>query len=58
MDTTSQLHFPYCPDHQLDPLGHHAMTCKGGGDVVLCHNSLRVVCGHHEVTYKVGAHIT
>ena len=22
-------------NHQLDPLGHHAVTCKGGGDVVM-----------------------
>ena len=22
---------PNCPDHQLDPLGHHAVTCNGGG---------------------------
>ena len=43
MDTSSQLRCPYCPDHQLDPLGHHALTCKGGGDVVLSHNSLRDV---------------
>ena len=35
--------FPYCPDHQLDPLGHDAVTCKGAGDVVLRHNSLRDV---------------
>ena len=31
---------PYCPNHRLDPLGHHALTCKHGGDVVLRHNSL------------------
>ena len=43
MDTSSQLRCPYCPDHQLDPFGHHAVTCKGSGDVVLCHNSLRDV---------------
>ncbi|KAL5474730.1 hypothetical protein EMCRGX_G026718 [Ephydatia muelleri] len=43
MDTSSQLRCLYCPDHQLDPLGHHAVTCKGGGDVVLRHNSLRDV---------------
>ena len=43
MDTSSQLHYPYCPDHQLDPLGHHAVTCKGGGDVVVHHNALRDV---------------
>ena len=34
---------PLLPDHQLDPLGHHAVTCKGGGDVVMRHNALRVV---------------
>ena len=22
---------PHCPDHRLDPLGHHALTCKHGG---------------------------
>ena len=39
MDTSSQLCCPYCPDHQLDPLGHHAVTCKGGGDVVMHHSA-------------------
>ena len=24
----------------LDPLGHHAATCRRGGDVVICHNRL------------------
>ena len=43
MDTLSQLRCPYCHGHQLDPHGHHVVTCKGGGDVVLCHNSLRDV---------------
>ena len=43
MDTSSQLWCPYCPDHQLEPLGHHALTCKGSGDVVLHHDSLRDV---------------
>ena len=65
MDTSSQLRCPNCPDHQLDPLGHHAVTCKGGGDVVLHHNSLRDVfaqfChrarlgGQHEVGHGSGA---
>eukprot|EP00731_Ephydatia_muelleri_P018556 Em0011g596a len=27
----------------LDALGHHALTCRGGGDAVLLHNSLRDV---------------
>ena len=29
-----------CPDSALDPLGHHAVTCKRGGDAVLRHNKL------------------
>ena len=46
MDTLLGFCCPYCPEHQLDHLGHHAVTCKGGGDVVLCHNSLRDVFSH------------
>ena len=34
---------PYCPAHSLDPMGHHALTCKHGGDVVTRHNRLRDV---------------
>ena len=30
-----------CPDTALDPLGHHAATCRHGGDVVARHNRLR-----------------
>ena len=30
-----------CPGSVLDPLGHHALTCKQGGDVVSHHNKLR-----------------
>ncbi|KAL5509541.1 hypothetical protein EMCRGX_G004932 [Ephydatia muelleri] len=33
---------PQCP-YALDPLGHHALTCKHGGDVVNRHNRLRDV---------------
>ena len=43
MDPSLGLCCPYCPEHQLDHLGHHAVTCKGGRDVVLRHNSLRDV---------------
>ena len=32
---------PPCPEIALDPLGHHAVTCKRGGDVVSRHNKLR-----------------
>ena len=34
---------PLCPDTALDPLGHHAVTCRRGGDVVMRHNRLRDV---------------
>ncbi|KAL5506359.1 hypothetical protein EMCRGX_G007981 [Ephydatia muelleri] len=36
---------PVCtlPWQCLDPLGHHATTCKRGGDVVVRHNTLRDV---------------
>ena len=43
MDVSFGSCCPYCPNHRLDPLGHHALTCKHRGDVVLCHNSLRDV---------------
>lgn len=29
-----------CPEIALDPLGHHALSCRQGGDMVLCHNQL------------------
>ena len=32
---------PLCPDTALDPLGHHAVTCRQGCDVVMCHNKLQ-----------------
>ena len=31
---------PLCTDVTLDPLGHHAVTCRHGGDVVVRHNHL------------------
>ena len=33
--------FPFCPGVGLDPLGHHCVTCRHGGDVVWRHNLLR-----------------
>jgi hypothetical protein len=33
----------FCPDVKLDPLGHHAATCRQGGDDVVCHSKLRDV---------------
>ena len=32
---------PSCSTQSLDPLGHHALTCKYNGDVVSRHNQLR-----------------
>ena len=43
VDMSPHLRCPHCPDHQLDPLGYHALTCQGGWDAVLRHNSLRDV---------------
>ena len=31
MDVSFGSCCPHCPDHRLDPLGHHALTCKHGG---------------------------
>ena len=41
LDTAEGSHCALCPDKMLDPLGHHAATCKRGGDVVFRHNKLR-----------------
>ena len=48
-----------CPGRVLDPLGHHALTCKRGGDVVTCHNKLfdtlaKTCCSAH-LSVKVEA---
>ena len=48
-----------CPEHPLDPLGHHAITCKRGGDAVSRHNKLRDVvlqtCHHACISAKAEA---
>ena len=43
MDTSQGSQCAFCPGNALDPLGHHATTCKRGGDVVVRHNTLRDV---------------
>ncbi|KAL5460145.1 hypothetical protein EMCRGX_G033572 [Ephydatia muelleri] len=43
IDSSHSANCPYCPSHCLDPLGHHALTCKYRGDVVSRHNRLRDV---------------
>ena len=32
---------PFSPDITLDPLEHHAVSCRHGGDVMIRHNHLR-----------------
>ena len=34
---------PLFPGNSLDPLGHHCVTCKRGGNITLRHNALRSV---------------
>ena len=41
LNTSGRSMCPFCPDTTLDPLSHHAVTCRHGGDVVICHNRLR-----------------
>ncbi|KAL5494022.1 hypothetical protein EMCRGX_G015291 [Ephydatia muelleri] len=53
-----------CPEKSLDPLGHHATTCKRGGDVVYRHNRLRDIVAescrraHLSVHLEVGHNLT
>ena len=48
-----------CPEIALDPLGHHALSCRQGGDVVLRHNQLRDIfvdfCHKVNLSVKVEA---
>ena len=39
VDTSGGLPCSFCSDIALDPLGHHAATCRRGGDVVLRHTT-------------------
>ena len=45
-DTSQGSQCAFCPAHSLDPLGHHALTCKCGGDVITRHNALRDTLAH------------
>ena len=50
---------PLCPGRVLDPLGHHALTCKRGGDVKLC-DTLAETChrAHLSVKVETGSNLT
>ncbi|KAL5517626.1 hypothetical protein EMCRGX_G003208 [Ephydatia muelleri] len=41
LNTSEASPCPFCPELVLDPLGHHAASCRHGGDVVTQHNRLR-----------------
>ena len=59
LDTSCGSICPLCPGKVLDPLGHHALTCKRGGDVVTRHNKLRdtlaETCRRAQLSVKVEA---
>ena len=42
LDTSRGTSCALCPDVALDPFGHHAATCRHGGDVVVRHNKLHM----------------
>ena len=64
LDTSGGSRCPVCSEKALDPLGHHAITCTHGGDVVTRHNMLRDVVAnlfrqvHMGVTVEVGHGLT
>ena len=64
LDTAEGSHCALCPDKMLDPLGHHATTCKRSGDVVFRHNKLRDILAetcrraHFSVQVEAGCNLT
>eukprot|EP00731_Ephydatia_muelleri_P010464 Em0005g1050a len=64
LDTSGGSLCSLCPDTVLDPLGHHASTCKRGGDAVFRHNRLRDVVAescrlaHLSVKVEAGYNLT
>ena len=64
LDTSGDAPCALCPEKSLDPLGHHATTCKRGGDVVYRHNRLRDIVvescrrAHLSVHLEVGHNLT
>ena len=65
LDTSGRSMCPFCPDIALDPLGHHhAVTCRHGEDVVICHSHLRdevfdlCRCAHLSVSVERGHGLT
>ena len=50
LDTSGHSTCSYCPHAAVDSLGHHAVTCQHGGDVVVRHNRLRDMLADFEPT--------
>ena len=57
LDTSGRSMCPFCPNTALDPLGHHAVTCRHGGNVFTRHNRLRDevfdLCRHAHLSVSV-----
>ena len=57
LDTSEGSQCVLCSGSGLDHLGHHAVTCRYGGDVVSCHNRIRDIlvetCGNAHIGVKV-----
>ena len=57
MNSSARSSCPFCPDITLDPLSHHAISCRHGGDVVIRHNRLRNIivdlCRHAHLSVRV-----
>ncbi|KAL5481830.1 hypothetical protein EMCRGX_G022082 [Ephydatia muelleri] len=64
LDTSEGSQCALCPHNALDHLGHHAVTCKYGGDVVSHHNRVRDILvetcrrAHIGVQVEVGNNLT
>ncbi|KAL5506447.1 hypothetical protein EMCRGX_G008084 [Ephydatia muelleri] len=53
LDTSSGSAGPLCRESVLHPLGHHAFTCKRGGDIATLHNKIAEACCRAHLTVKV-----
>ena len=64
LETSEGSQCALCPHNALDHLGHHAVTCKYGGDVVSHHNRVRDILvetcrrAHIGVQVEVGNNMT
>ena len=64
LDVSEGSQCALCPGSTLDHLGHHAVTCKYGGDVVTRHNMIRDILvetcrrAHIRVKVEVGSNLS